>query len=291
MIVVVPTNKFCLDKAINCTSEIFNLEQGQVTSLGTVKGAWIEVYGNQGLVLGGGYGDAGCRSRELYQYQRTSDRLVLQDEYRDAACFGDENHVAFTATTDQKIYEFSKTIDPYYQKNQGDSFELETIEPLKISAKDTESDRMKLADSAIGFLHEGTITVLQYKAIQGISGALNHLRAEAQTSIPDFNLDEDVSPRDLLYPDGGGGKKMPMSEVAKFTSPEHCLVVYKNGVHDITSLLRLDHTFAAVSKLRDKCGSDVDEFIGKQSVQAGSLNTARFAYTISTFWIGYWVER
>lgn len=291
VIVVVPTNKFCLLKAINCTSEVFNLEQQQTTSFGIVKGAWIEAYGNQGLVLGGGYGDAGCRSRELYQYQRTSaNGLILQDEFQDAACLDDEDYAIFAATTDQKSNEFSKNIDPYYKESRGNSFELDTTEALKNTVKETELDRIKLADSDIGYMNEGTITVLQHNTIQDVSAALSHFSAEAQTSIPDFNLDEDVSPRDLLYPDGGRGKKMPMLEVAKFNSPEHCLVVYKNGVHDITSLLRLDYIFAEVSLLRDKCGTDIDEFITTRPVQAGSLNTARFAYAMSTFWIGYWVE-
>ena len=128
--------------------------------------------------------------------------------------------------------------------------------------------------------------------IQGsVESAKQRLLAPAQTQIADFNLDEDAYPRDMLYPDGGSGNNLTLEEVSSHNTMNDCWVIYANGVHDISSLFTLEDIFPAIRSLGEKCGTDIDSYIQSQPVEAGSLNTARFAYAINNFWTGYWVDR
>ncbi|MEY2665536.1 MAG: hypothetical protein RLZZ480_641 [Candidatus Parcubacteria bacterium] len=162
--------------------------------------------------------------------------------------------------------------------------ETPVVNDLKVQPKEVQTDTLSSTSSS------STIGYTGYIALSPIESAREHLLKPAQTSIPDFNLDEDSSPRDMLYPDGGGGKMISLEEVSTHDVRSDCWVVYKNGAHDISSLFELSDILPAIEDLNEKCGTDIDSYIENLPVAAGSLNTARFAYAMSGFWTGYWVR-
>jgi hypothetical protein len=104
VVVAVPADRICLDKATDCKSLVYQVAtDGVVTELATVSGVKIQAYQpEQGLVMTGGYGDAGCLSGEVYVYD---EMFLLQSTYRGAGCIeevssGQTSMATFTAERD-----------------------------------------------------------------------------------------------------------------------------------------------------------------------------------------------
>lgn len=118
------------------------------------------------------------------------------------------------------------------------------------------------------------------------------LQRPSQTSIPDFNLDTDADPRDMLYP-GIGADGIPTVDsemLATRNKPMNCWVLLNGFVHDITPLFALVDELPAIEQLGERCGTDITEFLADQPVREGALGTARFKYVLAVFSIVLGVE-
>lgn len=86
------------------------------------------------------------------------------------------------------------------------------------------------------------------------------------------------------------GERYSVQIMAEHDTVNDCWIIQNNRVYDITGLLPLKTLFPALEELEDFCGEDVTEFINDKPVIPGSLNTARFGYSLAQFFIGALVE-